>query len=463
MMRVSIMLLGIAWIVAVGCVEQPAKPNDPQQTPEITNRIPVPPEVIANIGITFEKATRGKVGEWLRVPGRLEVPEDRRWTLRASAEGRIRCYARPGELVTKDYLLFALESPALRAAQTRILDAVTRQENAESEAGFARERYREAETLWEQAKAFEEKSNQRWQRLNEVLGEGSASRLSARERLAAEREWLDARERTLEAAVHRDDLRIRSRQRDLDLARAQFDRDEQIDALAVLTGDHFVELTGDVRGKPRWQTLGALEIVAPEAGIVTSVAVAEGEHVAAGTAVATLVDPSMLVFRGTLPESDLARVKPEASLRITAAGADDAINCKTWPAPPEYDARSRTLRVSAWVPNPDARFPDGLSATAQLLVAESGSDEVIIPEACVIFDGLEAVVFRRDPADPGVVIRTPVELGRRGAGFVAVLSGVLDDDEIVRDGIYQLKETGTGKAPPGGHFHADGTWHGEEH
>ena len=60
------------------------------------------------------------------------------------------------------------------------------------------------------------------------------------------------------------------------------------------------------------------------------------------------------------------------------------------------------------------------------------------------------------------VIRTPVELGARSSGYAEVIAGVLDGDELVADGVHQLKQTGLGKAPEGGHFHADGTWH-EDH
>ena len=98
---------------------------------------------------------------------------------------------------------------------------------------------------------------------------------------------------------------------------------------------------------------------------------------------------------------------------------------------------------------------------AHVLVMESENEEVLIPSRCVVFDGLEAIVFRRDPGDPSVVIRTPVELGSRAAGQVEVFAGVLDGDAVVADGIHQLKQTGLGKPPMDVHVHADGTWHAD--
>ncbi|MBA3846451.1 MAG: hypothetical protein H0X45_07390, partial [Planctomycetes bacterium] len=39
------------------------------------------------------------------------------------------------------------------------------------------------------------------------------------------------------------------------------------------------------------------------------------------------------------------------------------------------------------------------------------------------------------------------------------LSGVAEGDQVVVDGIYQLRLSGAGKAQLGGHFHSDGTFH----
>lgn len=96
------------------------------------------------------------------------------------------------------------------------------------------------------------------------------------------------------------------------------------------------------------------------------------------------------------------------------------------------------------------------------MAGEGDAEEVLVPLRCVVFDGLEAVVFKRAPASPDVVIRTPVDLGNRNDAEVEVLAGLMEGDEIVADGARQLKHATGGRQPAGGHFHADGTWH-EDH
>ncbi len=465
-MRIThLALWTVLFSVVSGCQPKQPAANDSSPADEVTNRIPIPPEVISNIGISFETAERGRLGRWLRVPGRLEVPQDRRWTVRAPAQGRARPRVRVGDTVEKGAVLVVLESPALLDARKTIFAATNAVRNAEDEARASAARLKEAELLWAQTTEFETKCQQRRNGMRELQGAAtdSSSALSSRELIEAEQTWVDARGRTLETAVLRDDLQKRARRLTLEVARAKIEVDQQIASLAVLTGHSVDALSSSVDGTPVWKTLSILELRAPGAGVVMSVDVADGERVSEDMPLVILSDPSMLVFAGYVPESDFGALTPSAPTRVRAAGLGNAhVLTKLWESPPTYDEDSRALRVNAWVPNLNRRVPHGISATAHIQISESAAEEVVIPEACVVFDGLEAVVFRRDPDDPNVAIRTPVELGERASGQVEVLSGVLDGDEVVRNGVHQLKQTGMGKAPEGGHFHADGTWHEED-
>ncbi len=54
------------------------------------------------------------------------------------------------------------------------------------------------------------------------------------------------------------------------------------------------------------------------------------------------------------------------------------------------------------------------------------------------------------------------DLGISDGKWVVARSGVTEGDEVVLDGVYELKLAGGGQgAEGGGHFHADGTWHPE--
>ena len=82
-----------------------------------------------------------------------------------------------------------------------------------------------------------------------------------------------------------------------------------------------------------------------------------------------------------------------------------------------------------------------------------------MPLAAVQQDGLEAVLFRRNPEKPNEVIRIEGDLGANDGRWVSVLSGLRDGDEVVLDGSFQLMLATSGSMQKGGHFHADGTFH----
>ena len=47
--------------------------------------------------------------------------------------------------------------------------------------------------------------------------------------------------------------------------------------------------------------------------------------------------------------------------------------------------------------------------------------------------------------------------------WIEIRSGVKAGDEVVVAGAYELALASGGDSPKGGHFHADGTFHAEDH
>ena len=90
---------------------------------------------------------------------------------------------------------------------------------------------------------------------------------------------------------------------------------------------------------------------------------------------------------------------------------------------------------------------------------ETGEALNAIPVNCVIKDGLEHIFFVRDRDDPNKVIRKVTSLGVSDGRWIVIHKGAMTGSEIVQQGVYELKLTGSGKAGGGGHFHADGTFH----
>lgn len=435
--------------------------KDPgQQAPAITNRLAVPPAVVGNLGITFEQATRGRLGTWHQVPGQLEVPESSRFSLRAPARGRIVATVARWASVEAGAVVAELSSPEVQAAQRAIEHAEGTLARATVEVDAARERLAESGAHLAQATAFEAASRARLEELQALAAAGNA--LTARETIEAQKSVTEAGRARLDAAIVRDGLRSLVAAKELEVDQARLAVAESLHELAVLTGTAVAELAAPGGDGPAWRAVTDLAMRAPAAGVVVELHVARGELVAAGAEVASVFATGELRFRGHVPEGDLGALAAGSPVRLEFPSRElEPVTTELEPPLPVADAATRMIHVEAVVPDPAGRLVHGMSVMAHVQVRESASAEVLIPERCVVFDGLEAIVFRRDPDDPHVVIRTPVELGARAAGRVEVLSGVLEGDQLVADGVHQLRLTGLGKAPEGGHFHADGTWHSD--
>jgi RND family efflux transporter MFP subunit len=453
-------ILALLAIALGSCRGEPAMPHDhaAPAAQGVTNRIPLQTAQVADLGIVFATAERGRLTEWLRVPGQLEARSDRRWHLNAPAEGRVIAVGTRWQRVAAGDVIAELESPQLREAQESLLVATAALERSASVATRSRERLAEGERQWIAAKTLEAACRRREAELLALVGEGRS--LGQKELLESQRASVDAARAALDAAVLRDDLERRAADAELELGRAALERDRRREELAALSGRNLLELGDASDATAAWRSLDTITVRAPATGVIVASTAAPGAWVERGAALAELVDLSQLRFVGILPESDLARLPADAAVEIALATAPgEVVTARLLGPAPAVDPTTRTICVEAELENPAMRWLDGGAATAQILLGTSQSEEVLVPASCVVEDGAERIVFVRDPANAAQVIRTPVELGRRSRDRVEILAGVLAGDVLVARGARPLAQSGKGKAPEGGHFHADGTWH----
>ena len=205
----------------------PRVPTGPRPRPApITNRIPLPPEVVANLGITFEKARMGRLETRLRVPGRVEIAPEARYTVRAPAAGRVVLKAVRWQRVAAGEVLGELLSPELRASQESLVEAHAAIDRADvdilrarAESGPLREIAEATEAALaaarERAVAAEGGARLGARSSRRAPGVGwrrrpscpTGSSLPASTLFAAQKDHVEAQAAALEAAGRRDDAR----------------------------------------------------------------------------------------------------------------------------------------------------------------------------------------------------------------------------------------------------------------
>ncbi len=459
----ALLLAVLATVLASGCRNGRQKPVPPDPGPPPTNRIAVPEAVRRNLGIQFATVERRRVAATLRVPGSFELLPQARREYRTPLPGRVELVAHALQQVAAGDLLYRLDSPQWRSLQREIAELVTTAAVARSKIeylGPLLEAHRAHEASLQDAARVMAERVQRIEATSAEVG-GQAPELSAAQvQLAQVRaDQAEAGEKRAETEATLAELRV-------NLAAAE-DRFQ----LALAAAAPLLDLDRDrlaaplaKDGRPTWQAIQVIDVRAVATGTVDALPVASGGWVEVGDLVATAVDVKQVRFRARGLQSDLSRLAPGLVAAVVAP-QDGAALGQRLPGKlllgVEADPRQRTVDLFL---QPDAA-PEwarpGVAAYLEIETQSGASAELAVPLSAVLHDGLQRVLFRRDPKDPDQVIRVEADLGIDDGRWVEVKSGLRDGDEVVLAGAYELMLASSGTAAKGGHFHADGTFHAE--
>lgn len=184
--------------------------------------------------------------------------------------------------------------------------------------------------------------------------------------------------------------------------------------------------------------LNKRRIVAPFDGIVGIREVSVGDLVNPGTVITTIddIDPIKLEF--SVPETFLPAISQ--GLDVTAfseAYPDRTFTGKIYAIDSHIDTSTRAIRVRALIDNPDMAIKPGLLMKVSII--RNASSFLAVPEEAILSAGERKFVFVVT-ADNKIEERT-VTTGLREPGYVAIVDGLKDGDQVVLEG--QMK-TGAG-------------------
>ena len=446
---VSAMLLSLA-----GCTRAGDDPGSVSTTQEQasapTNRIDIPAPVRQNLGITFATVERRPVRQTMRFPGEFELQPEARREHRAMAPGRATLHVKQFETVESGTLLLTLDSPEWRGLQHEAVEAEGAIKVAQASLDVAMaqlgETQRAADFLQKRIDALRQSEFR-----NVELESELAEHINSIPRLEAE---ITARRVALEESHEH----YRSRLNTL----------ASVSGLSVEVLLEPVE-NGEMPQHPqaRWRSMSELQMRSDIGGVVEAIDVTNGGWIETGGLAMTIVDPSAIRFRAQAPQSDISRLSDGQHGQIVLPqgggfNVQDAVEASVavgFQASPEQ----RTIALFA-VPNATPAWAKpGLSGFLEVFINGQSGAELAIPASAVVRDGLSPIIFRRDPSDPDKAVRIQADLGINDGRWVAVRSGLKQGDEVVLDGAYQLMLASSSSSAKGGHFHADGTFHADDH
>ena len=182
--------------------------------------------------------------------------------------------------------------------------------------------------------------------------------------------------------------------------------------------------------------LAEMIISAPFDGYLGLRQVSEGAYINAGTVITTLDDLSTLRVAFSVAEHYLADIKVGMPLSVTnAAYGEVRFNGKVSAVDTRLDPVTRTVTVHGALPNSDLRLRPGMLLHVKLeldnRMAMQISEKALVPQQQKQF------VYKVDADNK--VQQVEVTIGQRIPGWVEILSGLEEGDEVVVEGIQKLR------------------------
>lgn len=447
-----------------------------------TNRIDIPPAVRQNLGISFVTVEARRVSRTLRVSGRFEYQPTSVREYRTMLPGRVELLVDQFASVEPGTPLYRIDSPDWRLLQRDLTDAEAAIERLTARVesfGPLLAAHRNHEVMLERTIEIRRERISQLEAIVSTGGGRTGDLLEVRALAAGtEAELAEVLEKEAELSASytesKAELGAAIAKRDflLESAASLLRMDvEAVVALQEVPGQ--AERTGSGK-RPLWRNIREITVLAEQAGIVESIGLSNGGWADQTAVVMSVVQPERLRFRGSALQSDIgvlrngqpATIVPPTPTR--APGLIDMLDTMegTLTIAPSGNAGERTIdlivvpaSIASWARN-------GIAAQLEIVTEESAEMTLAIPRAAVHRDGLVSVFFRRDPGDANKAIRIEADLGINDGRWIVVNSGLRLGDEVVLDGSFQLMlatATAAGGMPRGGHFHADGTFHADDH
>ncbi len=168
---------------------------------------------------------------------------------------------------------------------------------------------------------------------------------------------------------------------------------------------------------------------APASGIVLEKKAVAGMRFMAGEVLSQIADLSALWVIAEVNEQDIAQVKvgSNAGIRVDAYSGRNFAGKVNF-VYPTLNAATRTVQVRIEIANPQALLKPAMYANAEIYVGGNGK-VLTIPSSAVIDSGKQQIVLVR-LAEGRFEPRKAI-LGQRSDGYVQVLSGVTEGEQVV--------------------------------
>lgn len=262
------------------------------------------------------------------------------------------------------------------------------------------------------------------------------------ELLVEEGDWVEKGQ----VLAHLDGERLRlemlSAKANLDKARGEYERYEDLNLRGLVSKSMFDGLRFELEGLESTYKLKKLNynysrIRATISGFVSARAIKLGQSIAVNDATFRITDTNQLVAYLQIPQTDLAKF----SAGNTAILEVDSMPGRKYAAKivrisPTIDTRNGTFRATAIIDNAADELAPGMFARFTIAYAKH-SDALLIPTQAIVSEDQRSSVY---VVSNGEVTLRQIETGIESDGRTEVLSGLADNEQFVVVGQSTLRD-----------------------
>ncbi len=180
----------------------------------------------------------------------------------------------------------------------------------------------------------------------------------------------------------------------------------------------------------------AITLHAPQAGVVTTLDVREGQRVSAGQTLMTLNGLGTVWVEAALPQAAAGTVHSGTPVTVTVdALPGEEFHGSVETLLPDIDPATRTQRARIVLANLDGRLSPGMFVTVQLSPAP-GTAVLVVPDDALIATGQQTRLIVADAQ--GLFHPVAVRIGRSSEGYTEILEGLHGDERIVVSGQFLI-------------------------
>ena len=246
--------------------------------------------------------------------------------------------------------------------------------------------------------------------------------------------------------VNQAEAQITSTAAQLDLARSNLERYQRLydeDAIPAATLDQYrttyeaavaAHDNAVAAARQSYNALSYTQLIADADGVISSVNAEEGQVVAAGQTVMTLVQTNELEIEINVPENKLPTVNQPATITFWASSSKARAVVRE--IAPMADAASRTYRVRLSLLDPPSEIRLGMTAGAAFNSSAQSTDGVIVPLTAILQTDNRPMVWIID----GDIVRAKAIDVQRFEDNQALVKGLKAGDQIVTAGVNKLHD-----------------------